>query len=152
MESSSNINCNVCGKSITKGYLRVRDNNGKTLYNLCLDCSEQYKMITGRAGSYPDLVEIKRIIQQKARPHSMSEHRIQCNACGAIFCYSDEDVKRNKRLKTQQVLSSLSSVLNFFAVSGLLGQLDAMRSDQLKSQIIDYSKCPRCNSTDLREF
>ena len=76
------------------------------------------------------------------------EHRMRCNVCGKVFCYTDSDIRANqshaKWATAHAVSSMLGTKLDYY------GQTKQMQNEVDK--IIDYSKCPACNSKDLTEL
>ena len=82
-----------------------------------------------------------------------SEHRMRCNVCGHIFCYTDEDVMKNTAnagMGAIAAIGGLASVLgggSIFHTHHLQGQ-----ADRYNDKIVDYSRCPACNSTNITEI
>lgn len=81
------------------------------------------------------------------------EHRMCCNVCGHIFCYTDKDLKENLKNAGMGVLSSLGGLAStlgggtIFHTHHLTGQ-----ANRYTDKIIDYSRCPSCNSSDISEI
>lgn len=85
------------------------------------------------------------------------EHRIHCNVCGRIYCYTDAEVASNKSDKTVGVIMSLIS-----GVTGALGAstgganlvetvaVGALGKHTL-DKVKDYTRCPYCRSSDIYE-
>lgn len=77
------------------------------------------------------------------------EYRKKCNVCGNVFCYTDEDVRKNN---TSALMSTISGI---GAVAGALsGNWGAARANQESAyhednRIIDFNHCPKCKSTNL---
>lgn len=82
-----------------------------------------------------------------------NEYRMRCNVCGHIFCYTDEDVKKNlgnAGMGALTALGGLASVLgggSIFHTHHLQGQ-----ADRYTDKIIDYSRCPSCHSNNISEI
>ena len=82
-----------------------------------------------------------------------NEHRMRCNVCGHIFCYTDEDLKKNAGnagMGALTALGGLASALgggSVFHTHHLQGQ-----ADRYADKIIDYSRCPSCHSNDISEI
>lgn len=83
---------------------------------------------------------------------SPKEYRWRCKVCGNVFCYSDEDLLRNKQLAKDAFKESGMAFLSALGTSVIQSNQNMARADQLMARIIDYSKCPKCNSTDLVEL
>ena len=88
---------------------------------------------------------------------TITEHRIHCNVCGKIYCYTDAEAASNKSDKTVGVIMSLIS-----GVTGALGAstgggnlvetvaVGAMGKHTL-DKVKDYTRCPFCRSSDIYE-
>lgn len=79
------------------------------------------------------------------------EHKMRCNVCGKIFCYTDADLEKNKihAKKADDLL--LSSAINGLFVNQVLRIDDENKRERELSKIVNYSKCPNCNSSDISE-
>lgn len=78
-----------------------------------------------------------------------SEYRIKCNVCGHVYCYTSQDVARNEQNKKMSKMHTLSSTVSAFAGTTYNMYEQQKQADALDAQIVDYSKCPKCNSTDI---
>ena len=78
------------------------------------------------------------------------EFRKRCNVCGTIFCYTDEDLKKNTKNAGMAALSALGGLAStlgggtIFHTHHLQGQ-----ADRHLDQVVDYDQCPNCHSRDL---
>ena len=77
------------------------------------------------------------------------EYRVRCNVCGKIYCYTEEDLKANKANKTMSVLGAASAALNSVAGSRYDAYESMKISDRNGNRIVDYNRCPNCNSTNI---
>ena len=80
------------------------------------------------------------------------EYRKICNVCHNVWCYSDEDVKENAKNALSSTLASIGSI-----ASGLVGTRYDMyelgkASNNAANKIKDFTKCPYCNSTDIKNI
>lgn len=93
------------------------------------------------------------IEKQRREIASKYEHRMRCNVCGHIFCYTDEDVKKNSSNANMAALSAvggLASTLGggtIFHTQHLQGQ-----ANRYSDKIVDYSRCPACHSNNITEI
>jgi uncharacterized OB-fold protein len=78
---------------------------------------------------------------------------MQCKVCGHIYCYTDEDVRKND---SNTLLSAISAVGSLASTLGGGTRLDSYaqqrNADRYSDKVIDFSKCPRCNSTHVEPF
>lgn len=91
--------------------------------------------------------------EDAAAPSATIEHRMRCNVCGHIFCYTDEDVKKNAENAGMGAISAIGGLASalgggsIFHTHHLAGQ-----ADRYTDKIVDYSRCPSCKSTDISEM
>ena len=80
------------------------------------------------------------------------EFRVRCNVCGKIYCYTNKDLENNLKNASMVRLSAVSAMTN--AVSGTAYNANEANKDAraYKDKIIDYNKCPNCNSTDVTKL
>lgn len=88
-----------------------------------------------------------------------NEIRKKCNVCGEIFCYTEEDIENNEKLRKEVISESKTNM--FMAILGAFGGTPVTRlstdnsidrTNQKLDKIKDYSKCPKCNSTDISDL
>lgn len=90
---------------------------------------------------------------EKAIPCVAKEHRMRCNVCGHIFCYTDADVKENASNASMGAIAAIGGLASalgggsIFHTHHLAGQ-----ADRYTDKIVDYSRCPSCKSTDISEM
>jgi len=92
-----------------------------------------------------DVVDLAKV-ENKREPR---EHIIKCNVCGHIFCYTREDLNRNVEYAKMAKRELLSGVFSTFGVSAIQGNQEFAAADRYASMIIDFGKCPKCNSINL---
>ena len=80
------------------------------------------------------------------------EHRMRCNVCGSIFCYTDEDIQANEAYKKEVAGHAMSSLLSGLFVSRYLQYEEDKQAEIAKNKIVDYSRCPNCKSTSIKEI
>lgn len=80
------------------------------------------------------------------------ERRMRCNVCGHVYCYTFADLEKNKQLMKDSLTDSLLSVGESLAGTRMGSYMASNSADEKKSQIIDYSKCPKCHSADVVEI
>jgi len=137
--------CGMCGKKV--GLLCAElvgqyDKRGKKI-PICAPCFNGCGK--DRTVKYdPDSDKVKYVTQAEY------ETRKKCNVCGNVFCYSPQDVAKNVQRANQAILSGVTGVAT--AASGHLtaSAVNQSSADNQLNNIVDYNKCPKCNSTDLR--
>lgn len=78
------------------------------------------------------------------------EYKKKCNVCGKIFCYTDEDLKRNLGNASLSALGSIGSLASTLGGGTIFHtQYLTNEANRYSDKIVDYNHCPYCNSTDL---
>lgn len=83
---------------------------------------------------------------------SIKEHRMLCNTCQKVFCYTDEDLRKNDLNSRLAKNSNNRAIGEALGGTRIMSQLNSNASEMYKNQIIDYSKCPYCNSANIAEI
>lgn len=133
------VECAICGR--TTGLNRYKigtTTDGKDLWK-CPECARKGGLLdidytTGKV----TLIENKD-----------TETRMKCNACGHIYCYTLEDLQRNEKLAKGAVMDSLLGVGEAVGGTRIGSQIATAKADSKMNQIVDYTKCPHCHSTDV---
>ena len=81
-----------------------------------------------------------------------SEYRKKCNVCGAIFCYTVSDIERNNKLLSNAQTNNLMSVANAIGGSAYHMYEQNKQAERALDKIIDYTKCQKCGSSDLKDI
>ena len=84
---------------------------------------------------------------------AIQEHgyRKICNVCGHLFCYTQDDLKKNQKLIHDATFERNMGKTEWWTTSMVTGNQRQQRADELESRIVDYSKCPKCGSKELRD-
>lgn len=69
----------------------------------------------------------------------------KCNTCGHIYCYTQADLNKNKQLSRQAAANTFASAFGPAIMSATYNQT----ANDNSSRIINYDKCPKCNSADV---
>ena len=80
------------------------------------------------------------------------EYKKICNVCGHIFAYTDEDIKRNKSNSTMAALSSIAAITSAIGGTNYNAYEQNKMADRSLSKVVDYSRCPNCGSSDIRDL
>lgn len=89
------------------------------------------------------------INQQAARELEKEEFRMRCNVCGEIFCYTMADLRKNQENAKMVKMNATVGVLNAIGGSNLIAHASNQSARDYLKDIVDYSKCPKCHSSDL---
>ena len=78
-------------------------------------------------------------------------HKVYCNTCKKVFCYTDDDLRKNfvysQRAKDEDKLELTSALGGTF----IQRQMHVQQAQNYRDKIVNFSKCPYCGSTDVRE-
>lgn len=80
------------------------------------------------------------------------EFRIRCKVCGHVYCYTMGDFRENERLKKKVVSTELNGALTTLFTNQSLGSSRQQEAEMMKMRIKDYTRCPKCNSTNIEEI
>ena len=134
--------CAICGE-ITSPFHRalVTTVNNKKYY-ACTDRGCYRKLAVEYGEKYH--IEGDRIILDKPK-----EIKVKCNNCGYIYCYSESDIEKNKNLASAAQRETGWGVLGALGGTNIDSYMSTNRANNLLSEIKDFSKCPKCNSSDI---
>lgn len=76
------------------------------------------------------------------------EYRRKCNVCGKIYCYSDKDLKDNNKNSAMAAISAVGAIASVFGGTRLDTYALNSQGNKYNDKVIDYNKCPSCNSSD----
>lgn len=134
--------CAICGKEIGLNRFKIgTTTDGKAIWK-CAECAKKGGFIkidysTGKA-SFIDVKD--------------TEVRMKCNTCGHIYCYNAEDIERNRQNAKSATRNAISGMANAVGGTQIGARLDNNNAQNYLDKIVDYSKCPHCNSTDVRSL
>lgn len=81
------------------------------------------------------------------------EYKKKCNVCGKIFCYTDEDLRKNLSNASLSALESIGSLASTLGAGTIFHtQYLTNESNRHSDKIVDYNRCPYCNSTDIDSY
>lgn len=132
--------CAICGREVGLNRFKIGTaNNGQIMWK-CPECARKGGLLkidyaTGRAS----------LIDNKD-----TEVRRRCNVCGHLYCYTYADLAKNAEIAKSAALDSLVSVGEALGGTRIGAQVASGNADNKLNRIIDYNKCPHCNSTDVR--
>lgn len=80
------------------------------------------------------------------------ETRIKCNTCGHLYCYTEDDIAMNKFYLNSAKTATNIGAFNAVAGNAVIGQANYASAERDLEKIKDFSRCPKCNSTDIRKL
>ena len=164
--------CVICGKPVNVSKNIFKSNGFKIADNkrLCITCFNKldWKKLQKTWGDPKNWMEedLKRALdgeqpeallaekEQKKQEEQAKEFRKMCNVCGHIFCYTQADLENQKKKLLSAGLSSLAAAGQMFAApfGTVTGSINSAAADNKAKEVIDYDRCPKCGSRDLREL
>lgn len=144
--------CLICNKTVYYG-INVKNPAGKVLYWLHPACAEQLKIRSNNTiPPYPsDPNEIIGIMNGTIS-RERHEYRKKCNVCGKVYCYSDEDIGKNLDAVMMAQRKAKNAVLNAIGGTDVGYYANLNGSERELSKIVDFTKCPYCNSSSLTDL
>lgn len=83
------------------------------------------------------------------RPDPNKEIRKRCNVCGHIFCYTNADIKKNISNAKSAMWSSVAQIAGGVSGAYAASAVNQTNAQNSLNRIVDYNKCPNCNSNNL---
>ena len=77
------------------------------------------------------------------------EFRMRCKVCGKVTCFTMEDLRNNQKLLRQAASSYGLAAFSFLFSTEYSGHENAKRAERLEGKVVNYTKCPHCNSLDV---
>ena len=94
--------------------------------------------------------EKQKQLMKEREQTKLIEYRRKCNSCNNIYFYTQRDLDENKHLQTGALLSSAAALTDTLFGNRMVGAVNSIDSDNKSSRIVDYNKCPKCNSIDTK--
>lgn len=77
------------------------------------------------------------------------EFRCLCKVCRHVYCFTTADLRKNAKLLAQAKSDRNLAVMQMAFTSQIQGQMTSADARRAKNQVVDYSRCPKCGSTDV---
>lgn len=141
--------CGVCGKTVGMNRFEVKKDNAWC----CPDCFKKAQ----KASTQPLFIqkttisELKSLVEGRETLEN-KEFRMHCNVCGHIYCYKLSDLESNEQKLKQAKREATASIMNGLAGTSYHMYEQKKAMERSLDGIVDYSKCPKCNSTDIKEL
>lgn len=137
---SAKATCAICGKEVGLNRFKIgKTVDGKDIWK-CPACA--------KLGGY---VEID-LVTGKAKVETLeeTEKRVKCNTCGHLYCYNGADLEANRKNARMAALNSVGAMANAVGGTQLGATMQNSAAQNYLDKIVDYSRCPKCNSSDIR--
>lgn len=138
------VTCAVCGKTTGLNRFKMGETTQGDIIWQCAECAKKYSNNYLKIDYTTGKVEVI--------PEHESEKRIKCNVCGHVYCYNLRDIKKNQRHAKNAALSSVASIGNVVGGTQLGMHANLSRAEKEMDKIMDFSRCPKCNSVDIKEL
>ncbi len=80
------------------------------------------------------------------------ETRKRCNVCGHIYCYTLDDIERNRQNQKKALLSGLAGLAGAYSGHYAASAVNTQTANAELNSIVNYDICPKCNSRDVVEI
>lgn len=143
--------CEVCGKSVFFEFIRyyVPDEKGNRHF-ICNTCNQKFDAQVNGDFSQKMLKYDSKARKIIVVDKEDGEIRKKCNVCNHIFCYTNVDVAMNKEKAKNAKISAVAGLGGILGGDNTTGAVYNSNAQNSLNQIIDYNKCPKCGSIDLR--
>lgn len=146
---NSPITCAFCNKTLgLNRYAIGKASTGKMLWK-CPSCAKKggFMKVVGEKAYFCD--KDGNILDT---PDYNEETRIKCDTCGHTFCYTQADIDENQRLAKSAITSSLSGLAGALSGHYAASSNSTQSANDQLARIVDFSKCPKCNSRNVRKL
>ena len=77
------------------------------------------------------------------------EYRIRCNVCGHVYCFTNQDLKDNEQAAKMAKRYAIGQATGALSGNMFSAYADGQNANNALNRITDYSRCPKCNSTNV---
>lgn len=77
------------------------------------------------------------------------EYRVRCNVCGHVYCFTNQDLKDNEQAAKMAKRYAIGQATGALAGNMVSAYADGKNANNALNSITDYSRCPKCNSTNV---
>lgn len=129
--------CDFCGQQIkVLGKINMHTKDGKYC---CLTCMNKTGVNNVRELQSMTAAEVE---------NRTKDIIMKCNICDKVFSYTYADLQKNKQYANAAVVESISGLFGSAGASAIKRN----NANNHLNKIVDYNRCPNCNSTDLRKL
>ncbi len=137
--------CAICGREVGLNRFKITGPQvpkGMELWK-CPECAAK----GGLLQIHPD-GKVELLVTAKELNKS-SEVKMKCNTCGHIYCYTLEDLEKNRQKAKSAALSSVAGMAGALSGHYAASGINQQNANSQLSGIVDYEQCPKCNSRDV---
>lgn len=81
------------------------------------------------------------------------EYQKRCNICGKVFCYTDEDLKKNAGNAAAGLLTSVSGMASALGGGSRLHTMHMTnQANRFADKLVHFDQCPYCHSRDISDY
>lgn len=146
---STPIICAFCNKELgLNRYLIGKTESGKMLWK-CPTCAKKggFMKIVGEKAYFCDADG-----NLLGNPDYYEETYIKCNTCGHTYCYTQADIDENEKHEKAASRASAGAIFNVIGGTQFGAHASIAQADRELEKIVDFSKCPKCNSRNIRKL
>ena len=139
--------CDVCGNACGFSRYKIYKSDAVCCSNCLKKAGGLLKVDTWKV----TIEEIRKLCEEKDAEMN-KEHRMKCNVCKKVYCYTGGDIEKNIQAAKEMRRAAANAAMQSLAGTQITASSEMNRMDNLKNQIVDYSRCPFCNSKDVVEI
>lgn len=98
--------------------------------------------------TYKDKYKLVDYNEERAKAEK-AEIRKRCNVCGHIFCYNQADINENRDNAKSAIWSGVGQIAGAVGGAYTASAVNHTNAQNSLNKIVDFNRCPQCNSTDL---
>lgn len=80
------------------------------------------------------------------------EHRMRCKVCGKIWCFTDQDLKKNSSNSLMSGIAAIGGIASVLGGTTAQQHLNYDIMERNQAKVVDYYQCPNCRSKDVVEL
>lgn len=145
---SLKANCAICGKKVGLNRFKITSPDvpkGMELWK-CPECAKKGGFLKIHPNGKVELLVTAKELNKA------TEVRKKCNVCGHIYCYTLEDLEKNRQNAKSAAISSVAGVAGALSGHYAASAVNTQSANNHLDKIVDYEICPKCHSRDVVEI
>ncbi len=145
------VSKNAAGLPIEITHLTFKKDDYSTIENMTMKLSKELDIRVLGKNEYNVQKEQYQgqYMTERQKEIDSLEVRCRCNVCGKIYCFNQADINKNLMYAKQAKMSSVATIANSLVGSSYHAYEQNKMADSSMSKIVDYTRCPSCNSTNV---